>query len=288
MTQMAYIVIVVLRIMSICHRQIATQSSHAGKGACSFILFRILRNNLHNLPLKVEACLPRDTKLWRYMDLAKFVSLLDARNLWLARSDTFKDQSEGRFPDEMRIAIQSAYESFEEKEGSPINNADDFQLYLCRNAYVSCWHKNVEENMVMWELYGRGGNTVAIQTTVEKLRTNISTKDRGCREFYLRNVKYSRPEDVKGQLSYSAPFFIKRPHFSFEQEARILLSTYSACRPEKETPLGVTVSLDLAAAIEKVLVHPDSQEWFVGAVKSVAAKFGLSAPIERGVYGNKC
>jgi hypothetical protein len=63
------------------------------------------------------------------MDLVKFVSLLDSVSLWLARSDTFKYQSEGRFHDEMRIALESAYESFEEKEGSPINNVHDFQLY---------------------------------------------------------------------------------------------------------------------------------------------------------------
>jgi hypothetical protein len=73
---------------------------------------------LRNLQLKVEDLLSRDTRLWRYTDLAKFVSLLDSGSLWLARSDTFKEQSEGRFHDEMRTALESAYESFEEKEGS--------------------------------------------------------------------------------------------------------------------------------------------------------------------------
>lgn len=242
---------------------------------------------MRNLKLKVEDSLSTDTKLWRYIDLAKFVSLLDSGSLWLARSDTFKDQSEGRFPSEMRVAIEKAYESFDNKNDSLINSADDFQEYLCRNAYVSCWHKNIDENMVMWELYGRDSNAVAVQTTVEKLESNISKIESGGLEFHLKNVQYSRAEDVKGKLNYSAPFFIKRPHFNFEQEVRVLLSTYSAIAPNKDTPLGVMVKLNVVEAIEKILVHPDSQDWFVKVVQSISAKYGLSAPVERGVYGNK-
>lgn len=242
---------------------------------------------MRNLQLKVEDSLSDDTKLWRYIDLAKFVSLLDSSALWFARSDTFRDQGEGKFPQEMRVAIEKAYESFTVAEDSPIKDANDFQEYLCRNAYVSCWHKNVDENMVMWELYGRNSNSVAIQTTVGKLKSNISKIDSGGLEFHLKNVQYSRAKDVEGKLNYSAPFFIKRPHFSFEQEARILLSTYSANSPNKDTPPGIMVDLDVVEAIQKVLVHPDSHAWFAKVVKSISRKYGLKASVESGVYGNK-
>ena len=242
---------------------------------------------MRNLKLKVEESLSIDTKLWRYMDLAKFVSLLDKKTLWLARSDTFRDQSEGRFPSEMRAAIEKAYESFDSEGDSPIKTADDFQVYLCRNAYISCWHKNVDENMVMWELYGRDCNSVAVQTTVEKLEDNICSIDSDGLEFHLKNVQYSRAEDVKGKLNYSAPFFIKRPHYSFEKEARILLSTYSSISPKKETPRGFEVKLDVSNSIEKILVHPDSDEWFIEVVKSISKKYGISATVERGLCGNK-
>lgn len=242
---------------------------------------------LRNMQLRIGDSLPEDTKLWRYIDLAKFVSFLDSGNLWLARSDTFKDQREGRFPPEMRAAIEKAYERFEKKQGSLINNADDFQDYLCRNAYVSCWHKNADENMVMWELYGHEENAVALQTTVKKLKLNISKIDSGGLEFHLKNVEYSQAEDVKGKLNYSAPFFIKRPHFEFEKEARLFISTYSSINPKKDTPLGVELKLNFVDAIDKVLVHPDSQEWFVNVVKSISTKYGLSAPVERGTCGNK-
>lgn len=241
---------------------------------------------MHNLPLKIEKSLSDDTKLWRYIDLSKFVSLLDSKALWLARSDTFRDQREGQFPPEMRKAIEEAYEKLPKKEDSPIQNADDFQEYLCKNAYVSCWHKNVDENMVMWELYGRDSNSVAIQTTVGKLKSNISKIDSGGLEFHLKNVRYSSAEDLEGKFNYTTPFFIKRPYFSFEQEARILLSTYSAINPNKHTPIGKAIELKIEA-IEKVLVHPDSHDWFVRVVESISANYGLKDVVERGIYGNK-
>ena len=34
------------------------------------------------------------------MDLAKLISLLEKKAIWLARADTFMDRHEGRFPDE--------------------------------------------------------------------------------------------------------------------------------------------------------------------------------------------
>lgn len=42
--------------------------------------------------LEIDEDLKEDQILWRYMDLAKFVSMLEQNALWLARADTFKDQ----------------------------------------------------------------------------------------------------------------------------------------------------------------------------------------------------
>ena len=73
-------------------------------------------NNLNQLDgtmaiyLKTEENLANDQILWRYMDLAKFVSMLESNALWLARADSFPDKHEGKFPDEMRKLIEKAYE----------------------------------------------------------------------------------------------------------------------------------------------------------------------------------
>ena len=47
-----------------------------------------------------EAKLPEDldTKIWRYMDFTKFVSLLETRSLFFVRADSFTDPFEGTWP----------------------------------------------------------------------------------------------------------------------------------------------------------------------------------------------
>ncbi|MFN8224152.1 MAG: hypothetical protein U0R50_13000 [Gaiellales bacterium] len=41
---------------------------------------------------------PDDTVVWRYIDLAKLISLLDHRALYFARADTLGDPHEGALP----------------------------------------------------------------------------------------------------------------------------------------------------------------------------------------------
>jgi len=120
--------------------------------------------------LDVDESLEDDQKLWRYMALSKFIFMAEKNVLWLARADTFKDKHEGRFPDEMKKIIEQAYKEFDDNDESPVKNADDFQDYLLKNSFISCWHKNFDENMVMWEIYGRDNNAIAIQTIVKNIK----------------------------------------------------------------------------------------------------------------------
>ena len=51
--------------------------------------------------------------------------------------------------------MEKAYETFPADDPSPVKDAEDFQDYLLKNTFLSCWHKNIDENMAMWEIYGR-------------------------------------------------------------------------------------------------------------------------------------
>ena len=255
------------------------------------------------IPLKVDSELDRDQKLWRYIDLAKFVNMIENQKLWLARADTFDDQREGFFPDEMMTIMKSLYEKFqkESNQESAVRDANDFQDYLRRNTFISCWHINNDENMAMWALYGNRTTGLAIQTTVGLLEKNIKQMniepvtelERENRyrskphSFHFKKVRYKHAEDVKGQLDYSKPFFIKRPHFAHEQEARICLNNYSATNPTKDTPKGYKLNININELIETIIIHPDSPDWFMGVIKSIVNKYDVHASVERGVCGNK-
>lgn len=56
--------------------------------------YRIIKKNLSD-----------EEPLSRCMDVAKYLSLLSSKSIWLARPDTFKDQREGSFPDSMKSEL---------------------------------------------------------------------------------------------------------------------------------------------------------------------------------------
>ena len=204
-----------------------------------------------NVDLQIDDTLKKSLRVWRYMDLAKLISLLEKKAIWLARADTFMDRHEGRFPDEMRTLMEKAYERFLKNDPSPVKDADDFQDYLLKNTFVSCWHKNIDENMVMWEIYGRDSNAVAVQTTIGRISKSINSSRLSGHSLLLKPVVYERSKDVQGVLRYEECFFRKRPHFAFEEEVRIALDTYLPAIATKNTPYGYV----LPTCINDLRVH---------------------------------
>jgi len=236
--------------------------------------------------LEIDKSLDEDLRLWRYIDLAKLISLFEKKAIWLARADTFKDKHEGRFPDEMRAWIDKAYKSFPDNTSSPVKDADDFQNHLLKNTFISCWHKNIDENLVMWEIYGRDSNAVAVQTTVGRMRKIIVPSTLSGHSLLLKPVLYQRSEEVPGILRYEECFFRKRPHFSFEEEVRISLDTYSSQKPTKDTPYGYELPVFINTFIETIYVHPDSPQWLLDVVVSVSKHYKVRVGVKRGTFGN--
>lgn len=229
--------------------------------------------------------LENDVVLWRYMDVGKFISMLQKEIIWLARADTFVDKHEGRFPEEMRGYIEKAYENMPSNDESPVRDAIDFQDYLVKNTFISCWHKNTEESMVMWSMYGKDQNSVAIQTTADSLKKSVNPALLSGNSLWLKEVLYENADAIDGVLRYEDCFFRKRRHFSFEKEVRISLDTYSKEYPSKKTPVGYELNVSMDTLIHKILVHPDSKPWFLDAIKSVSAIYKLKAVVDFGVFG---
>jgi len=238
--------------------------------------------------LKIDKNLAQDEIIWRYMDIGRLVSMLDTSSLWLARADSFKDCHEGKFPTEMRSLIEQAYKGMGNiKDNSLLNNADDFQDYLVKNTFISCWHKNLDENMVMWEIYGKNKNSVAVQTTVGHLVSSIEANKLKGHSLILKEVSYKGAGEITGVLQYEECFFIKRPHFEFEKEVRISLNTYSSYNPRKDTPMGYQLPVTLNNFIVSIVVHPDAEMWLYNSVVAIAKKFNLHTVVETGEYGNE-
>jgi hypothetical protein len=116
-----------------------------------------------------------DTRLWRYMSLAKLVSLLDTRHLHFSRSDTLEDPFEGSWARNQpnRRLMDSFAPTPEIADG---RRRAEWEVAR-QSVAVSCWHLGEYESAAMWNQYGDGG--LALQTTFRRLIESLPRKVEG-------------------------------------------------------------------------------------------------------------
>jgi hypothetical protein len=89
----------------------------------------------------------------------------------------------------------------------------------------------------------------------------------------------------------------KRPSFSHEKELRaVVIETHQSYvnkggKIEFESGLApfnenLYVSVDLGTLIEAIYVSPNSEDYFLESVKSIAEKFGVKNKIEKSYLGD--
>ena len=201
--------------------------------------------------------------LRRYVDLAKYLSFLKSRSLYLCRVDLLQDKFEGSFTPSLRAAIEGSYEK---------NKVDftyaDFKKNLRECVYVSCWSLGADDNAALWSLYGKSQYAVAVTTTVGRLRDALQSWE-GQGRIAIRKVKYVKHwRDPKLDIKpYSKVFQYKVVAYSFEKEVRVILDVVPPKNFEtSERVEGHLVPVRLSAFIRSVVVSPEAPEWFFDLV----------------------
>lgn len=106
--------------------------------------------------LSLEASKINDTIISRYMPFGRFVDM--CRNgLFVSNANRFDDRWEGLLA---IIALISKIPDKEIRERGKV---------IKSNFFVSCWHKSEEESMAMWKLYGKGANSICVETRMGHL-----------------------------------------------------------------------------------------------------------------------
>ncbi|WP_298941554.1 DUF2971 domain-containing protein [uncultured Psychromonas sp.] len=242
--------------------------------------------------------------LQRYMDLSKFMYLLQKSSLFLPKMSLFDDHLEGGLTAidylsssndfaHLDIGMCSAGTSNIEKANEKVNqrlfetpfgeykrNDLDKIFPRCREwLYVSCWHKSSHECSAMWSIYGGVNNSVCILTTEDKLLNQIQ-KPKNVNKIKLEDVEYL--DHKYGQLTGSdslAPFLAKSLPFSFEKETRLIAynTEIDLSRVNKNPDAGVEVSIEsLEQLIDKVVISPKADIWFSDSIKQLCNSNGLN------------
>jgi hypothetical protein len=233
-------------------------------------------------------------KIWRYMDMAKFLSLITNKSLYFARADNIGDPFEGsstylnaniadHFISAKKAGKNSPYADLDDQKIRNLyKQINNFAKNTIKQTYVSCWHMNEFESAAMWKLYSQANEAICIQSTFDKLANTLPSWVSAGTVHYIDYEKDYIPDDaVLNRLM--------RKRKSFEHERELRAVAWELISPELggdeirrlATEFGISVEVDVSELIETVYISPTSASWFLQLVEQLVSDYGYKFPVKR-------
>ncbi len=210
-----------------------------------------------------------DTIVWKYLDLSKFLDLLLSKKLFMSRSDKFEDQYEGTFSEPTYEEIRKIAE----------NNPEFLDYYKSHREkiVISSWHINEYESFAMWQIFTKNNEGLAIQSTVKRLQEAMKPETKTTQ--YIGEVNYIdyKKEYIPFDDTFF-PFLFKRKSFQYEREVRIISDVTQNNIVINE---GLKIDVDIHQLIEKIYIHPKSENWYKNLVIQLMEQLGFNFSIEK-------
>lgn len=235
-----------------------------------------------------------NAKIWRYMDLTKFLDLILNQEIYLRRIDKFQDVYEGFVSAKFRDMAYKSYADLAEPLGKSKEDAEKLsslhinnQLLLPMYSYASCWYIGEEESAAMWKLYGETKNCIAILTSVAKLNDALIS-DNNNAVVHIKEVTYYEDDKRPESINWLNPLFEKRSSFKYEQELRVLYFLSEGLTlishpnnlnpPDKKSinnPDGIKLKINLTTLVDRVYISPEADLHFKELVERLLDKVDL-------------
>jgi len=218
-----------------------------------------------------------EQKIWRYMDLTKFIHLITHEYIYFHKVSEFQDKYEGSLTP---LDLEKCSPSIAEMTRS---QRDWF--------YVSCWHINDYESNAMWNIYGKNSDCLAIQTDYKTL-TNCF------KEIYNDEVEFSKIkyidynntrmlDDIFAKGSMRVHDVIDYKHISYDYERELRAKVWRGyMKTEKEyfsvkkgSDIGFYTRIDIRKLIKKVYISPNASPMLVSCIFKLMDQFKIKAEI---------
>ncbi len=245
--------------------------------------------------LKLKERLPSSNKsrwVWRYIDACKFLSLLQTRCLY------FPSASNPAF----KFALEGQYRSIDGDwwKRSPGDSLDPYiNKYSSKSGhrnFLSCWYKAEMESYGMWQIYGKGSDSVAIQSDPwnyihSKRPLIVDPRDytiaAGPVE-YVNIATRGRYNHFYRQPTDDELFWYKDVGHSYENEWRMLvsLSEEQYCALPSSDRAGLRVEVDLGRLIERVYLSPSTPNRFLRYWNDTLTDYGVDCEVRQSRFSN--
>lgn len=197
-----------------------------------------------------------DRILFRYTDFKKLQSLIENNTLYFSRADLLGDKFEGSYSkpaiEFRKIMYKDAAPEFIEK------GLITWSQNIIKTSFVSCWHSDTHESEAMWKSYSKLDKSIAIKSSIYKLRNHILDDKT---EFLLGFVRYiDYKKDLHGIGNMFSPLFYKKREYRHEQEFRIIdakLELIDKITDDmQKIEKGIFVPIDLQNLIDSIIISP--------------------------------
>jgi len=185
-----------------------------------------------------------ESKLWRYMGLPKYLSLLQDRSLFfrslemVAGSDPFEGTlPASRFVHRKWASIDDVPEHIRDKFLRPDESDPEFKLqrlkdiaelrirqaYAYRRSYfINCWHLSEFESAAMWDIYSRRNEAIAIKSSESRFQAAFANAHQDIMGGKIVYGEYADEDFEMDDSNAFTPVLHKRNSFSYEQEYRLV------------------------------------------------------------------
>lgn len=194
-------------------------------------------NNLGNIPL------------WRYMDLWKFLKIINSSSLFFPSVSLLGDQQEGKIPNRV-FELMKEHENNNGRSDNFVEVYREFvENYSINSTLVLSWNAAENESFALWKMYAKDKLGIAIKTNFEKLK--MAFKDTP-EKIYIGEVKYYDNEKPEYDVVSFSTLLTKHIYYSFEREVRCL----TRLEDNEKNINFKNIKVDLNELIEDVYLSP--------------------------------
>lgn len=245
-----------------------------------------------------------DITLVKYLDLTKFISLLQKESLFFCRLDKLEDKFEGTTADKnfdnriiverkMRKAMRtmSSYENVEKTDPyneesimQSVRDQYEFESILKSRSCINCWNIGDKESAALWKIYSDFGKGIMIRTTVTKLEFSLSKAIEDIRVSEISYIDYKN--DLMKDYNSFYPIIHKDIAYSYENEVRLI---HEIIRPigweydwtKEEVEEGKYIKTEIDILIDEIIIAPFAPSWYYMLIKDLCSKYNLVKPIKK-------
>ncbi len=236
--------------------------------------------------------------LAKYLDITKFLSLVQTSSLFFCRMDKFEDKYEGSLPEKNKEHYKlwsasvmehllpdkkATMEDLEQKLLSYLEMSEKFKALNC----ISCWNKMENESYALWKIYSNMNQGIMIKSNVERLINSFSKTNAEIQMSEVRYIDHKVDRIESGNMNF--PIIHKNKAYNYEEEIRLIHTVkfkhgFKYDWHKENNPNGKNFEIDISELIEEVIISPFAEKWFYDIVADIMKVYKIDKKLKMSAF----